>query len=569
MNVASAEQAEKQEVTTELSLTKRIETATMSNHHDVVKSIAQVKNRIERDVLAGKLAKVLGVNKSIISSELKSTSASEETEYEGEPQMKAVFPGLVDLVLDNNNNIRYLVKGHDGLHLDKTYQDEDGVYFVPPAKKHIHFPLPKAEHVMQHFQDEDQTLYEDLIRYFKRFSYLEDNVWPIIVLSVFLSYMQDHPDVRYLPVIYFYAVAERGKSRTAKTMLSVSYRGLHLLDIRPANIIRFSEHLNATLFFDVTDLWRSAEKSDGQDILLGRFEKGTKVARVLNADKGPFADQTFFDVYGSTIVATNEPANSTFESRCISITMPNKPGEYENLTAEMGLPLKDRLTSWRARMMDKRLPHVDAIYGINGRLWDICRPLFQLSALIAPEAYEPMKRVFLEMSGQKVEDKKDTIEGQIIEAIDEIADFDGDLPTEIPVEDIRKQVNKGKIDRYHISPQKLGKRLQSLGIKTKSVNGYSRAVLTEPALILLLEQYGLLDPLPEETPPLATTPQEPEVQATADGSESVESSSTDDTLPADKVEDIPPVMGMVESGRELQGPGETALRKKPTVRLNF
>lgn len=495
----------------ELSLEERINTATLQNHEEIIADIAKLQNPIIREAHAGKLAKTLGISKITILKQLQMLVAVADSdpfvpEHSQTYPLKAVFPGLVDLV-DNNGNVAYLIKDDNGLVVADTWEDATGNVYCPPGKQHIQFSLINAENALGHYTDKnDNQLYQDLLKFCPRFSYLEPDAWAIIVLSIMLSYLQDHSDVRYLPVIYFYAVAERGKSRTAKTMLATSYRGQHLVDIRPANIVRFAENFGATIFFDVTDLWKSAEKSDGTDILLGRFEKGCQIVRVLNPDKGPFADQTYFNVYGSTIVATNEPANVTFESRCLSITMPNKPNQYENLTPEMGVPFKERLTAFRARMMNTPLPVVEPIPGITGRLWDISEPLFRLAMVVAPEAVEPMKRVILEMAGHKIEDKKSTVEGQLVAAIDKLVDFDGDLPTEVPVEDIRQKLNDNKPERFHLSPQKVGKRLQSLSLKTKAVNGKSRLVITVNELDRLKEQYGLLvTDAVEQTLPLATT----------------------------------------------------------------
>jgi len=541
-----------------ISLEEQIKTATVNNYQEVIGEIAKLEDPIVQDAYLTDLGKILSVNKTLLGKALKkkieeSPLLTDDAEVSG--TKKAVFPGLVDLVKDEAGNIRYLIKQEDGLHLADTWTDVDGNSCIPPEQKNIEFHLPDATRVMGFYEDtDDKRIYEDLQVFFKRFSYLNDEAWPIIILSVFLSYIQDHHDVQYIPGIYFYAAAERGKSRTAKTMLATSYRGIHLVDIRPANIVRFSERLNATLFFDITDLWKSAEKGEGaQDILLGRFEKGTKVARVLNPDKGPFDDQTFFSVYGSTIFATNEPANSIFESRCLSITMPNKPGHYENLSPEMGLPFKDRLTAWRARMMDKHLAYVEPIPGIGGRLWDISRPLFQLALLIAPDSFELIKTVVLEMAGQKVENKKDTIEGKIVAAIDKAVDRNSPEPWEVPVETIRTRVNSSIAnEQYHHSPQKIGRRIESLSIKTKKVNGTSRVCITAKELDVLKEQFGLLEPSASgETLQLPTTHQNAANTGDDISRESGEIQELSDNSPEQKSVDCQADRQEVESSSEL------------------
>lgn len=538
-----------------------IGTATLGNYQEVLGEIAKVEDAVVQDAFLTKLGRKLNVNKSTLANALAEKvklSSSDADAEEALGTKVAVFPGLVDLVKGEAGKVNYLIKQDDGLHLAESWTDPSGELCIPPELGKFKIQLPDAARVMSHYDnvEDDHRIYEDLLTFFQRFSYLEDEVWPIIIFSVFLSYMQDHHDVRYIPGIYFYAVAERGKSRTAKTMVETSYRGLTLTDIRPANIVRFAERLNATLYFDVTDLWATAEKGDGSDILLNRFEKGGSVARVLNPDKGPFDDQTFFSVYGSTIYTTNQPANSIFESRCLSITMPNRPGHYENLIPGMGLSLKDRLTAWRARMMDRHLPQVDPVPGIGGRLWDISQPIFQLANLIAPETFEMIKKVILGLAGQKVENKRETIEGKIVDAIDDLIVRDAPEPWEVTVAAIGTKVN-GTItnEKYHYTPQRIGRVIESLSIAAKKVNGRSRVIITEKELNLLKAQYGLLQVSPpEETLQLSTTRQDDAPTATDAGRESLEGQELATNSPDEKTPEVQDDTRVVESGGELADP---------------
>jgi hypothetical protein len=275
-------------------------------------------------------------------------------------------------------------------------------------------------------------------------------------------------------------------------MLSVSYRGVHLGDMNSANIFRYSQNQSATLFLDCTDLWKTAMKAGGEDILLNRFEKGATVPRVLHPDRGAFHDQVHYKIFGSTIVATNEPASNIFESRCLSITMPNRPGEYENGKPEMGIPFKERLLAWRARMMDQRLPDIRPVEGVAGRLWDISKPLFQLSQMIKPEIVDDMHRVLLGMADKKAEDKKESIEGQIVAVLDELADFDNRHEVVLSVSEIRDKLNGAKDPRYQMSAIKVGLKLNSLSLRKTSVNGCRYVKMTKPELDLLKKQFGFI-----------------------------------------------------------------------------
>ena len=56
------------------------------------------------------------------------------------PILSANFPGLVDLVLDPDGNVKYLVKSGEDLSIRKNWIME-GDIFIPPNKKDIPFEL--------------------------------------------------------------------------------------------------------------------------------------------------------------------------------------------------------------------------------------------------------------------------------------------------------------------------------------------------------------------------------------------------------------------------------------------
>ena len=187
------------------------------------------------------------------------------------------------------------------------------------------------------------------------------------------------------PELVFDAVPERGKSRTGKATANVAMRGLRTETLRETNIFRWSEDLGATLFFDVLNLWKKAEREKLEDLFLNRFEKGAKAARVLNPEKGPFEDTRYFDIWGATIIATNESVHKILvDTRCLTISMPPAKKQFNTEpTPELGLPLRERLLAWRAHRMGKPFPKMQKAY--VGRFGDITLPLLQIVKRVAPE----------------------------------------------------------------------------------------------------------------------------------------------------------------------------------------
>jgi len=482
---------------------------------EIVKRIAIIPNESERSQFINQLHERTKISKRAISNDIKRYSQQGSSEDKYKQTLCANFPGLIDVVIDDtkeDGSTLFMVKESDNIHYTAEWRMRSGECYIPPSQKSLPFILPRISKVKEWYQsDNDTQLFKDVIAYFKRFSYLPDEQLLVVVCNVFLTYLQDHKDVNYLPMLLFWAVPERGKSRTGKTMTYVCFRGIHLVELREANLFRYSQDMKATLFFDIMNLWKTAEASRTTDILLLRYEKGARVSRVLFPDKGAFEDTVHYDIYGSTIMATNEAVHKILDSRCIPITMPNKPSSsYEDPKPEKALELKERLTAWRAKTLEKPLLKIRTIEGLSGRLWDISKPMLQVCKLLYPEGLSPLARALLEVATQKTEDKKAGIEGQIVESIDELSSDKKTLPEwEILQSELLGLLNESRPEQHQLTPQYLGRKLKAIGINTRKVHGYAEIQLKKSEFDTLLVQYGITEPLfPSETLPNATTLQE-------------------------------------------------------------
>lgn len=514
----------------------------------VVNKIAGVNNEVEKAIYVDSLAKKLNIGKRDILSAIKTPEEPRNLK----PILSANLPNLVDIAI-SDNEVVYVFNIQDKLRIEKVYEYDNKLH-IPPSKDKLPFELPRANEVLKWYESNDNLLY-DLIAYFRRFSFLPDNIWLIVALKVFLTYIQDHPDIHYLPMLLFYAVPERGKSKTGKAFIYVSYRGIHLVELREANLLRHAKDIQATLFFDIKDLWKKAERNNAEDILLLRFEKGAKASRVIYPEKGAFEDTVYYDIYGATLIATNEAVHKILDTRCLPIIMPNKPNEYETPSTEKAQELKERLTAWRAKVMHKSLPKVETVKGLNGRLWDISKPLLQVCKLICPEKLQNLKEALLEIAEQRIADRRTSIEWQIIVA----------LRTFIPKEEAEWQValsmvlselNNNRPNEKQLTPQYLGRKIRSMGIKTRHIHGYSEILLNRIDFDILLTQYGeknIFSEHPVETLPNSTTLKSPVIPEEKTGRELVESYRNSTlTLPTETV-DMTEDLSLVESGRELEG----------------
>jgi len=408
-----------------------------------------------------------------------------------ESSLSAYFPGLVDICINDDGQLVYMILKDGELILAPEYIKETESFSIP-EKKHFQFTIPRATEVLRYFNQEDNYLYDDLLSYLKRFSALDDEQWNIIVHYIFLTYLHDHPSIDYCPYLLFNAVPERGKSRTGKSISYVAFRSIHLVELREANIFRYSQNLHGTLFFDLMDISKKAERSKCDDILLLRFEKGAKCSRVLYPDQGAFNDTVYFDIYGPTIISSNRQPDDILETRCLPINMPNRPGNYENPRPELGLELKERLTAWRAKHFSATFADMEPIEGISGRLWDITKPMFLVNSLLPVDSHI-LEESILAIAGEKDESRKGTVEGRLVAIIKEITskfEFDRFAEWSIKISDIRTRYNQGKPEDHQASSSWIGKRLKSMSLRNRMVHGYSEIKITSDEYAILLKQYG-------------------------------------------------------------------------------
>jgi DNA primase catalytic core len=484
--------------------------------------IAKLDDECERDIYIGKLHerhKDKGIKKTSIDAdirkiqkEIKSDIQPLEIRDEGNKNYTASFKGLVDLV-EHEGKIAFLVKKGNQLEIKDHITINGDIYYPPPTiQKHLptKFSFPRASEVIRYYkEDNDLQLYHDLFEYHKRISELpDDESYDLLTTWDFHTYTLDKNEVQYSPFIELFAIPERGKSRTGKGAAYVSYRGIHIENLREANLIRMANDWQATLFVDVMDLWKKAEKEGSIDILLHRYEKGATVGRVLNPEKGAFEDITYYGVFGATIIGSNKPIHEIMETRSVLIPMPESEKEFEiDVTPELGLPYKERLVAFRARNIDKALPEIKK--PIKGRLGDILKPLLQTLLLVNPDKEKVFRQLILRLDSERKANKSDTFEAKLISAIAEFKEDyrDGD---KLHVKSITEKYNESVKEKYHVSENKVGWTLKSMSFKKGKDSTAAYMVWNTKLINQLSDKYGLTlnethkeakNDIPQNTPP--------------------------------------------------------------------
>lgn len=416
----------------------------------------------------------------------KSSKTKKEEEKQEEPVKSAHFDNLVDLVLDDAGVIAFLILDGNNL-VVKHDHIVDGQKVVPPPKDKVRWLIPKASAIMNHFTaDNDRALYDDLVDYYRTISDLPaDEHFLFNAAFAFHTYVVEKSE--YSPIIWYFAIPERGKSRTGKAIIYSSYRGVHVVTLREAHLIRLAQDLRATLFIDISDLQKKIEAAGVEDVLLNRYERGATIARVLYPDRGAFDDTIYYEIYGPTVVATNETVNDILATRTIQVVMPEASRSFTNDVKEIdALPFRERLLGFKARWMTRDLPNVDK--PCLGRLGDILRPIRQIVNIVSPD-----EKWFLDLvkniEQQRKSSGSDSFDAEVVSAI-----LDSKMKmchNHILHDDILTKLNANRSEREKITPQKLGKITARLGFEKYS-SGQQRGIMWNKNLIIKLsERYGI------------------------------------------------------------------------------
>lgn len=402
------------------------------------------------------------------------------------PIATADLPNLVDVCADEQGKPIFLFLD-DWTLSEQASTQIDGVSFVPPPRDSMPWQLPRASEVIKYFHcDNDRKLFDDIEAVIFNNSELPDrNLYPFLAAWVLHTHLIEK--VNYSPILTFYAVASKGKTRTCRVLLSMARRGIHVETLREADIIRKSERFTCSFFFDVLDVWKKAERLGAEDILLCRFDRGVKIPRVTKPEVNGFGDTQHFSCFGPTLIATNEPAHRILDSRGIVVAMRQATRKFDNDPREPDfVQLRERATAFRARWIQKELPEVNK--PSCDRLGDILRPIAQMFAAIVSDRQVELQTLVKTFEGERADALADTYEGELVKVLLDLED--AVEAGKIETRQIAVRLNEGKKDHCHITSYTIGKRMAALGFKATKVGGQRGYFYDSALLNKLADQYG-------------------------------------------------------------------------------
>jgi len=460
----------------------------------------------------------------------------------------AVFDGLVDLV-QHEGEPAFLVS-EDGKLRILTTVEQDGRRLVPPPREQIPWLLPRGAEVLRWVnEDSDSQLYDDLVAYHRAVSELPSEAcYEFIAIWDLHTYLLE--GMHYSPELCFLAVPERGKTRTGEAIIHVAYRGIHVESLREAYILRFAANLGGTIFFDVMNLWRKAEREGSEDIILGRFERGFTVPRVLFPERGPHQDTAYYSIFGPTVIATNEAVHHILDTRAVTIAMPEARRRFEaEVTPESARPFRERLVAFRARHLGGELPEVRK--PTTGRLGDILKPLRQIVRLVRPDREEAFLAFVADLQRERLQEKAETLESELLRSLDGLREQvqEGVLPVRL----VTQALNEGRPDKDRVSDQRVGRRLRSLGFQKGQRKEAGATILwDEEKLLRAMEAYGLTEIADSADSTAATPESDASPVETVECVELLQGPGADDAHTSHASQE--PDLGLAASGPEPRAP---------------
>lgn len=431
---------------------------------------------------------------------LAGTAATDQPTRE---QLSLTPPGFVCVALDDDGRRVYVLRGDDGAlsvapSAIGSYKGETVTHVPPPG---LPWELPRAGAILTHYAELQREgaawtarLLADLEAWHRDASDLgRDGAYLLLALNDLLTYIPLHTD--YLPIILLEAEPERGKTRTGQAAAYVCRHGVHLQGIREANLLRAASDREAMLFIDLMNVWETAKREKCEDIVLGRWERGGTVERVMNPDAGPFADTVSYSVYGPTIIATNEPIHRILDTRCLRVDMPLARRQFTGrIRPADALPLVERLMAWRALMFPCPLP--ESPLPADGRLGDILRPLKQVLLAVAPDRRGDFDGIVAWQSTRRRDELAQSWEADIVAAIQSSAvrvahDY-------LSIAQVRETFNNGRPEAQQRTAHWLGKKIRALGWTVDRVgHGNVTSLLWDDDLLArLTARYGQAEASP-------------------------------------------------------------------------
>lgn len=432
---------------------------------DVYSARERFAKRVAGD-MNPKLAVVIEEDLRQFAADAATNTAAASGNKKREQQSIARFDGLVDLVRCGRRVCFLVRESGTALHVQNTVSIDDITYTAPELQQ-LPFAVPQYQDVKKSLTKDPRELWEEVSQWIARSVVPPKGYRDLLVAWIFHTHIVEK--FLHSPILALECDPEFGKTRLGKAMLYVARRGLFNEAPNAAQLLRQAHDLDCTLFIDVRDIVQTLKVKGIENLVLHRFERGTKTARVIDYQAGPLHDTKYYDVYGPTIIGTNTLIQEPLSSRCLPVQMRHAiPDDLPHPLEQDALPLRAKLIAWRANVLGADLPTVPVPF--KGRLADLAKPLIQVTQMVAADRLPSVLQVFRDMDAQRVQRYSESDSGLTLRALIGLRSTVTDQ--HLSVESICDEANelafseKG-VDDY-MSRAGIGEVLRLMGLRTRS-----------------------------------------------------------------------------------------------------
>ncbi len=323
-------------------------------------------------------------------------------------------------------------------------------------------------------------IYEEVYNFVKDYLILKPEEYHIYTLWVMASWLVDDFDT--CPYLLFIAPKESGKSQAIILLEHLCYRATLSISVTPAALFRSIELWKITLLIDEAENQVRMDTESGQALygcLNGGYKRNSYAIRIEGDNRIP----TTYDVYGFKGLASTRVFHPTLESRSIIINMTQGKPKKLIINKKDANLLRSKLLFWRFSTLGK-LPMVMP-ESKSGRLIEMFIPLFTVAQIFKNKtglqtviSYENLEKILkskiTELENLRREEEKDSVEAQIIQAIEVLEERckEGftDEKAVISIKELSAYLKDEKGWTEELGKEKLtqlvGRKLKVMGLKT-------------------------------------------------------------------------------------------------------
>jgi len=314
-------------------------------------------------------------------------------------------------------------------------------------------------------ETEPYNIYSNLIEFYQDHLVLREQEYHVLTAWTMASWLVD--DFQTCPYIACIAPMSSGKTQVLEAIRQTAYRAYNVASVTPSAIFRAIEAWQLTLCIDEAEHQMDSNTESGQAIyacLLAGYKRG--VGAMRSEKQGDDWLPTSFDLFSFKAFSGTKIVLPTLASRSIEFRLHKARPKVDLFTNSEGARLRSMLLWFRFANLGKlriSYPQSD-----DGRIRELYAPLFTVAKLLTRDVRENLLKMLDETIVTKRSDDQQSIEAEIIQAINELSENDpGTLTGERVFVYLSELIDMMGWKRDHGSKIHLGRTLKAMGLQSR------------------------------------------------------------------------------------------------------